>query len=109
MLCIRDWHPRILSLIRRALTDPAYGLFALFVGGVALAAVLDLEIGWLRHLGPVEEIVELNAALALLLAVQRTNRALRGRSGGAGGVRSSVAARPATAPARPPATEDRAV
>jgi hypothetical protein len=77
LLCVVHWYAQVLSLTHRALTDPAYGLFALFVGGVAVAAVLDLDIGLLRHLGPVEEIVELNAALALLLAVLCTNRPLR--------------------------------
>jgi hypothetical protein len=76
LLCIRYWYAQVLSLTHRMLTDPAYGLFALFVGGVAMAAVLDLDIGLLRHLGPVEEIVELNAGLALLLAVLWTNRPL---------------------------------
>jgi hypothetical protein len=63
------------------LTEPAYGLFALFVAGVAMAAVLDLGIGLLRHLGPVEELVEMNAGLALLLATLWTNRPLRRTSG----------------------------
>jgi hypothetical protein len=81
LLCVRYWSAQILGLTHRALTDPAYGLFALFVGGVAMAAVLDLDIGLLRHLGPVEEIVELNAGLALLLAVLWTNRPLWRTSG----------------------------
>jgi hypothetical protein len=84
LLGVRYWHAQILSLTHRMFTDPAYGLFALFVGGVGVAAILDLDIGFLRHLGPVEEIVELNAALALLLSVLWTNRPLRGTSGRTG-------------------------
>jgi hypothetical protein len=76
LLCVVHWYARILSLTHRMVTDPACGLLALFVAGVAMAAVLDLDIGLLRHLGPVEEIVELNAGLALLLAVLWTNRPL---------------------------------
>jgi hypothetical protein len=63
------------------LTEPPYGLFALFVAGVAMAAVLDLGIGLLRQLGPIEELVEMNAGLALLLAVVRTSRPLPRESG----------------------------
>lgn len=74
LLGAQYWYAQLRSLTHRVLTDPAYGLFALFVGGVAAAAVLDLDIGLLGHLGPVEEIVELNAGLALLLAVLWTNR-----------------------------------
>lgn len=74
LLGVLSWYAQLRSLTHRMLTDPAYGLFALFVGGVAVAAVLDLDIGLLGHLGPVEEIVELNAGLALLLAVLWTNR-----------------------------------
>jgi hypothetical protein len=81
LLCVRYWYAQVLSLTHRTLIDPAYGLFALFVGGVAMAAVLDLDIGWLGHLGPVEETVELNAGLALLLAVLWTNRPLWRTSG----------------------------
>jgi hypothetical protein len=81
LLCVLYWYPRVPSLTHRMLTDPAYVLFALFVGGVAVAAVVDLDIGFLGHLGPVEEIVELNAGLALLLAVLWTNRPLRRTAG----------------------------
>ena len=76
-LCVRRWYGRLVSLTHRMLTEPPYGLFALFVAGVALAAVLDLGIGLLRHLDPIEELVEMNAGLALLLAVVWTNRPLR--------------------------------
>jgi hypothetical protein len=78
-LCVLHRYSQVLSLTHRVLTEPAYGLFALFVVGVAMAAVLDLGIGLLRHLGPIEELVEMNAGLALLLAVLWTNRPLRRR------------------------------
>jgi hypothetical protein len=78
-LCVLHRYSQVLSLTHRVLTEPAYGLFALFVVGVAMAAVLDLGIGLLRHLGPIEELVEMNAGLALLLAVLGTNRPLRRR------------------------------
>jgi hypothetical protein len=81
LLCVVYQYARILGLTHRIVTDPACGLFALFVAGVAMAAVLDLDIGLLRHLGPVEEIVELNAGLALLLAILWTNRPLWRTSG----------------------------
>ncbi len=80
-LCALRWYGQLVSLTHRVLTEPPYGLFALFVAGVALAAVLDLGIGLLRHLGPVEELVEMNAGLALLLAVLWTSRPLRRTSG----------------------------
>ena len=76
-LCGLHWYSQLLSLTHRMLTEPVYGLFALFITGVAIAAVLDLGIGILRPLGPIEELVEMNAGLALLLAVLGTNRPLR--------------------------------
>ena len=76
LLCVLYWYAQVRSLTHRMLIDPAYGLFALFVAGVAIAAVVDLDIGFLTHLGPVEEIVEMNAGLALFLAVLWTNRPL---------------------------------
>ncbi len=39
------------------------------MAGITLASLLDLEIGILGRLGPLEEIVELNAAMALLATV----------------------------------------
>jgi len=76
-LCVLRWYSQLLGLTHRVLTEPAYGLFAIFVAGVAMAAVLDLRIGLLRHLGPIEELVEMNSGLALLLAVLWTRRPLR--------------------------------
>ena len=73
LIGVLRWHPRFPSLTHRIVTDPVYGLFAIFVGGVAIAALIDLDVGFLERLGPLEEIVELNAALALLLAVLSTS------------------------------------
>lgn len=57
------------ALARRVSADPTYLAMALFVAGVSFASLLDLEVGILRRLGPLEEIAELNAALALLVTV----------------------------------------
>lgn len=57
------------ALARRISADPTYLAMALFVAGVGFASLLDLEVGMLRRLGPLEEIAELDAALALLVAV----------------------------------------
>jgi hypothetical protein len=74
-LAILFQYAHLVGLAHRVRTDSAYGLFALSAGGLATAAVLDLGIGVLRHLGPLEEAVEMNAGLALLLAVRRARGA----------------------------------
>lgn len=51
-----------------------YGLFALFVAGVGIAALIDLDLGFLVRLGPLEEMLEMNAGLALFLAVLSATR-----------------------------------
>lgn len=58
--------------------DRGATMFALFVAALTLAALLDLEIGPLHGLGPVEELLELNAALALVLSILAS--APRGRT-----------------------------
>jgi hypothetical protein len=64
-----QWRRELHALARRISADPTYLAMALFVAGVAFASLLDLEIGVLRRLGPLEEIAELDAALALLVTV----------------------------------------
>ena len=63
------WRKELHALARRISADPTYLAMALFVAGVAFASLLDLEVGILRRLGPLEEIAELDAALALLVTV----------------------------------------
>lgn len=63
------WRKALHALARRISADPTYLAMALFVAGVAFASLLDLEVGMLRRLGPLEEIAELDAALALLVSV----------------------------------------
>jgi hypothetical protein len=63
------WRKELVALVGRISADPTYLAMALFVAGVAFASLLDLEIGILRRLAPLEEIAELDAALALLVAV----------------------------------------
>jgi len=71
------WRRRVVSLIRQARTEPPVGLFAVFITALAAAGVLDLGLGPRRHLAALEELVELNAALALLLAVLSTGATRR--------------------------------
>jgi hypothetical protein len=73
------------ALARRIGADPTYLAMALFVAGVAFASLLDLEVGILRRLGPLEEIAELDAALALLVTVMGAS-GRRARSGAAIGI-----------------------
>jgi len=73
LIGVLRWYPRFPRLTHRVFADPVYSLFSLFVGGVAIAALIDLDVGFLERLGPLEEIIEMNAALALLLAVLSTS------------------------------------
>ena len=86
LLCALRWHRRGDVRAHRIVTEPAYGLLVLFVGGIAIASLLDLGIGFLERLGPLEEVVEMNAGLALLLAVLSTRRAGSAAANAAGGV-----------------------
>jgi hypothetical protein len=86
LLCALRWRRRGDVRAHRIVTEPAYGLLVLFVGGIAIASLLDLGIGFLERLGPLEEVVEMNAGLALLLAVLSTRRAGSAAANAAGGV-----------------------
>jgi hypothetical protein len=67
--CARRWYAHLRSLTHNIVSDPAYTAMALFVGGVAIATIVDLDIGLLGRLGPVEETLEMNAAVALAVAI----------------------------------------
>jgi hypothetical protein len=67
--CVMVWRRELQKLAWRLFADPTYSAMALFIAGVSVASLLDLELGMLRRLGPLEEIAELNAALALLVTV----------------------------------------
>lgn len=55
--------------------DPAYRRLAAFAALLAVALVIDLDVGWLARLGPLEELCELNASAMLLAAVVAMGRA----------------------------------
>lgn len=73
LACVLYWQAPLRRLAPRIAADPAYGLFALFLLGIAIAEIIDLDIGFLEGLSPVEELLETNAGLALFLAVVSTN------------------------------------
>lgn len=75
LLCALRWREQLQGAARRVLADRTHSAMAVFVAGIALASFLDLEIGILGHLSPLEEIVELNAALALLATVMMAGNA----------------------------------
>ncbi len=69
LVCVLRWREGLHRLAGAITADRAYSAMALFVAGIALASVIDLDTGFLKRLGPLEEIVELNAAAALLATV----------------------------------------
>ncbi|WP_162917441.1 hypothetical protein [Dongia deserti] len=68
------WCRELFGLARRIVADRTYSAMALFIAAIAFSALLDLDIGVLDRLGPLEEIAELNAALALLVVSMGANR-----------------------------------
>jgi len=76
------WRTPLRDLAHRIVVDPPYTLFAVFVVCVTIAEIVDLDIGFLQRLSPVEELLEMNAGLALLLAVVATRRPLSSRAKG---------------------------
>ena len=71
---VARWHRTLASLPRRVAAEPPYAMFALFVGLLGVAVIVDLRVGYLRRLGLVEETLELNAAASLLLSMLLTVR-----------------------------------
>lgn len=60
---------KLRALARRIARDRAYRWLVVAILLISTAMIIDLDIGLLRRLGPLEELCEMNGALALLLAV----------------------------------------
>jgi hypothetical protein len=69
------WRDALYAAIMRTLGEAAFGYLALFVLFLGTAIVIDLELPFLPRFGPVEELCELAASIALVMAVRSMARA----------------------------------
>lgn len=82
------WCEALYAALVRTTGDAAFGYLALFVLFLGTAIVIDLELPFLPRFGPVEELCELAASIAVVMAVRRM-------AGAPEGSRSSAESLPA--------------
>ena len=77
VICALRWRAPLTARWGRIVTEPVLRWFALCVGGLGLASIVDLRDGTFPHLGLAEEMLELNAGWALLLSMLLAVRTFR--------------------------------